>query len=882
MKRTTLGTPFTAAAWTVQKRRAVAWFAAVAAGVWIAHAASLRAGLGLLGAAAVLGILWMLRRRPDGQWGLVFLVTIASLASLATAHRLEEYARWEVRYPRGDRRTLRAQVVDVLPYGGDRIALLARDLEVRPAPGAGPLWVRIVAPADDVLGLLDRLPPGEDGTVRWPVRVYPFSPRGNPGEFDARMWAMRHGYLATVYPEAPPGDADDSSPEGFPDPYDPCTLSEAVGRIYRELGLSSRLRETAWRWRCRLTRGKESDAAAVAVAMLLGQKDLLGTELQEAFSRSGLGHLLAVSGLHVGFLLTLVFPLVRRTTGLSRRPGPGGPNPKEVAGYFLLCAVVFGFVGLTGAPPSAVRAGVTAAAGLGAATLRRPLDGWQTLGVAGSALLLAQPLFLFDLGFQMSFLAVAGILVAVSLRRPGSVREERASLSTPFPAARPLGRVVRLAVDSLAITLGAQVAVAPVVAYAFSSFSWVSPFVNLVGVPVGGAAVALLAAGVVAGEVWPWLGDRTIALGHFLLEALIWLARAVAPWGAVEVAMPSAAAVVGWYGLWFGGALYVRSVCRPSAPWMIRLSKGTATAGAVLLAVSLIVPAVKGMLGVAEVWVLDVGQGDSVVIRSGWGQAVIVDGGGVPGAAVTGGFDVGERRVVPALKKLGVRRLQAVINTHPHEDHAHGLRAVVASRRVDAVYASAADSAAAAYRVFIAEANRKGLDVQRLAVGQTLWLEPELGLTVLAGGDMAEWVGSDRPGRPSLNDRSVALLLRHPKGTMLLLGDLEERGQRRVLSRARERPELSVSDVDILLVPHHGDAATVASGLLDVTRPKAAIISVGPNGYGHPSQALLDELASRGIRWWRTDRHGAVRIEFWPWGVRVTGLRGGPEKGGKP
>ena len=476
----------------------------------------------------------------------------------------------------------------------------------------------------------------------------------------------------------------------------------------------------------------------------------------------------------------------------------------------------------------------------------------------------------------MSFLAVGGILAALSVRAKGQQDAMRRPRS---PVTR---RAARFVGNSLTVTFGAQIATAPIVAFAFSSFSWVSPVVNLAAVPLGGAAVGLLATGVVLGELWLPLGDMVIGLGHTLLEILIALARAVPPWGALEVAMPTAAATAGWYGVWFGGALYLRAVRRPASPWMIRTGRAMAGAGVLLLATSMSVPVVKGILGVAEVWVLDVGQGDAVLVRSGWGRAVLIDGGGVPGAAATGGYDVGERRVVPTLQKLGVRRLDAVINTHPHEDHVHGLAAVISMRRVDAVYASEAQSNGAAYRAFLEAAESKGLKVSRLIVGEMLRLEPGLTLTVLAGGDLDEWRRVDDDRRlPSLNDRSIALLLQHPRGRMLFLGDLEERGQLRLIAQSSRRAELSVGEIDVLLLPHHGDRATTATGLLDVTDPKVAIVSVGPNRYGHPSMALLREMVSRGIRVLRTDRNGAVRVQFWPWGTRVIGLRTAPPSGGE-
>jgi len=858
------------APWWLYRRRALGVWAAVALGAWVGVVWPAAPWLPLAVGGAVALVVG--RRGPKRVWGALFLVSIALAVAAFSAVRVGEYQRWEAHYPRGERRVLRGRVADVLPHSGSRLALLVEEEGVSsPGLGAGRLWVRLVADPAQLLALLEEKPPGPGGTIAWPVRLYPFSPRGNPGEFDARLWAMRRGYLATAYLDEPGRDGDQALTQG--ELYDQCPLVAAALHIYDVLGIQNPLRRAAWRWRCLLTRGREDDTAAVAIAILLGQKDLIGADLQHAFSRSGLGHLLAVSGLHVGFILALVLPVVQAIAGGARTTHSPGASARRVLGILALAGVVLGYVALTGAPASASRAGLMAIVAACGTAFDRRADPWQTLGVVGSCLLLYQPLFLFDLGFQMSFLAVAGILAALSAV---DLAHNTAERHKP-----PLWeRINRAAKTGLVVTLGAQIATAPAVAFAFSSLSWVAPVVNLAGVPLGAVAVPVLAVGAILADIGIPLGHWAIDAGHWLLSLLIGLARALPPWAELEVPMPSPLGAAAWLALWFGAAIMIRALRRPAAPAMLRLGRAMLIAGALLGVVSLSVPVVKGLLGVAEVWVLDVGQGDAILVRSGWGRSVLIDGGGVPGAAATGGYDVGERRLVPALKRMGVRRLAAVINTHPHEDHVHGLAAVIAQRRVEAVYASAVEGSGAAYRAFLRAARAKGLEVQRLSVGEQLQLEPGLTLTVLASGDLSEWEAFERPTPlPSVNDRSVALLLEHPGGRTLFLGDLEARGQRRLMAQGGRFKELSIADVDVLLVPHHGDRVTRGTGLLDVVRPKIALISVGPNRYGHPSAEVLEALAGLGARIARTDRHGAILVQFWPWGVRVATVR---RSGGAP
>lgn len=862
--------------WWLYRRKAVGWFAAAALGAWAGAAAPFPMGF-MVAAAGALVALGVCRRATGAVWGALLFVTLALVVSYLSASRVAEFERWEAHYPRGERRVLRGRVADVLPHSGGRLALIVEDQSVSSSLlGTGRLWVRLVADASDVFAALNEAPPDAGGAIHWPVRVYPFTPRGNPGEFDSRLWAMRRGYLATAYLDRPRGGIAGKSGEPSPTGRDPsadlCALSEAAQQLYEAFGIRNRLRQVAWRWRCHLVRGRTGDTAAVAAAMLLGQKDLIEADLQQAFSRSGLGHLLAVSGLHVGFIVLLVLPLAKVISGPPQTGEGARVAARQWLGSTVVSGAVLGFVFLTGAPASAARAGLMAILRAGGAALKRRSDPWQLLAVAGTCLLVVQPLFLFDLGFQMSFLAVSGILAAVEAAAP-SQRESTLGLGVGE-------RVRRALTGSLAVTLGAQIATAPVTAFAFSSISWISPVINLIGVPLGALAVPVLATGVILADIGPALGHRIIDLGHWVLGLLVSLARAVPSWAELEVPMPSPAAGLGWLGMWYGAAIVIRALRRPAAPAMLRVGRKLLLAGAVLCAGALCLPVAKGLLGVTEVWVLDVGQGDAVLVRSGWGRSVMIDGGGVPGAAATGGYDVGERRVVPTLKRLGVRGLAAVISTHPHEDHVHGLAAVISQRRVDGVYASAAKANGAAYRAFLQAAAAKNLEVKRLNVGDRFHLEPGLTLTVLASGDLSEWEGFSRPRRePSINDRSIVLLLEHPTGRALFLGDLETQGQARVMAQGEQVETLSIADVDVLLIPHHGDRVTAATGLLDVTRPKLALISVGPNRYGHPSPELLEALAARSIRVARTDQNGAVVVQFWPWGMRVATVRrprGGP------
>jgi len=527
---------------------------------------------------------------------------------------------------------------------------------------------------------------------------------------------------------------------------------------------------------------------------------------------AGVTHVLCVSGLHVGFVLAGVF-LIAGPLGVPRR-------------FYLLIVVpvLIFYAVMTGLGPAVFRAGVMAVLVLAAALLGRERDWPTALALAAGVLLLFNPLYIHELGFQLSFAATWGILYLGPLL--GELLRVR--LSLPHWLTIPLQ-----------VTIAAQLATMPLLIYHFNLISFIAPLANLLLVPLVGVIMLAGFTGCVTGllflPVAELINAGTGALIDFFL-ALAGLLKSI-PGGAAYVATPPWLAVP----LWFAGLVLVAETVRGryKLPGINRGKTGPVVAG-VLLMLVLFWPW-HGTGGRMQVHFVDVGQGDSILVRFPGGKTMLVDTGGRPGepdeARVTG-----DAVVVPYLHHLGINRLNALVITHPHEDHAGGVPAVLEKLKVDAMVITDAPG----YDDIIALAGNSRVPVYRAGAGQALRLDERVDVLVLAPGRGGAVDGL------SANDGSLVLRLDYRDSSFLLTGDIEEHAQRLLLAGGADLQS------DVFKVPHHGSRFYEPRFYNEVA-PDFAVIQVGENNrFGHPAADAVEALMSSNARVLRTDRDGAV------------------------
>jgi competence protein ComEC len=569
-----------------------------------------------------------------------------------------------------------------------------------------------------------------------------------------------------------------------------------------------------------LERGTGEASASLLRGFVLGQDDRIALDTVEAFRRSGLAHLLAVSGTNV-MLLSILAVTALALLGVPLRTR-------------LLCvlALIAVYVPVAGAGPSIQRAGVMGAAGVIAILASRPRSRGYALLLAAAATLALNPRACGEVGWQLSFAAVAGILLWT-----GQLRE---LLQRPEPERRsPLRRAVA---EGAALTIAATLATAPLMAHHFDAFSITSLPANLLALPavapVMWLGMATGAAGQVPGAPVEPISALGGAVAAYIGQVAEWMATP--RWALLELELASPAAVAATYALlWVALTIALRWARRRRSLRPRRARLGLALASALVFVALLTPGAVESLTGGREggapergelvVSVLDVGQGDAVLLDPGDGAPVLVDA-GPPGAGVA-----------TQLRQRGVDRLGALVITHPDADHAGGAAHVLATVRTGLLAQANVD------RALLLAARASGARPAQLAAGQRL-RSGSLRLDVvwppsrLLGLDWAR----DEPNR-----LSIVLLARFRGFRMLLTGDAEA-----------EVTPLDPGPIDVLKVAHHGSEDRGLGALLARTNPELGVISAGEeNPFGHPAPATLAALAEHDVAILRTDTAGELRIE---------------------
>ncbi len=556
----------------------------------------------------------------------------------------------------------------------------------------------------------------------------------------------------------------------------------------------------------------ERNVRGPLAALLLGRTSELDRGMVARYRRGGLYHLLVVSGLHVALAAGLVFWCLR-AAGVRGKARDGA-----------LLAGIVGIVLVGGANPPAVRAGLVFGVFLVARLIERPIRGAQAAGLSALILFLAAPRQVFSIGCVLTFAAVSGI----------------ALFSAPIRSRLPARPEWLFA--GFATAFAAEIATAPVLLWRYNLLAAGAWLTAPLSIPLAGGMIALGAAllGFFSLGLFPAPLVALFSAGSRLLE---WLAERAAGVAFLRPTPPLPAVLA-------VGALILGTALAPQ-----RLRAWSFGLAAVLFLFLALRPGPAGPARGFSLEALDVGQGDALLLR--WERhALLVDGGGPFDLDAR---DFGRTRLVPKLLDRAVTRLDAVILTHPHPDHALGLFAVLDDLPVGRLWRSAGEDEGGLYADLEAIAGRRGVPVSVLEAGAISLSGARL--TVLQS-------GGPRRKRDSVNNQSIVALFERDGRRALLTGDAGAEAEKDLLNSGALFP------ADVLKVGHHGSRGSTTPAFLDAVCPRLALLSCGrENRFGHPAPETLATLAARRIPVYRTDLASDVRVDLLPRATRLR-LRG--------
>lgn len=640
--------------------------------------------------------------------------------------------------------------------------------------------------------------------IRFVARLREPENFGNPGEYDYKGRLIREGVFVTAHVSKP----------GL-------IVKTEDGRagIMRTLGIE------AARDGIRKFIEENATNSGALNALIIGETAGLDSSLREVFAITSTAHILAISGLHVGIVgaafYWLILFLFKRSQRLML-----ACNVRKAA-LFATVVPVLAYGMLAGFPVSATRAILMACVFAITFMMNRGKDYWNTLALSGLVILAIDPRALWEISFQLSFAAVAGIIYIQP--RLGEVFGATAYKAEDEGRVRRFLRTRILAAGL--VTIAASVATSPIIAYHFHRASLTGVAANLIVIPLTSVIVPLLLAAATSTLVWGGLAKVILFCADGIFSGVAAVVRVFAglPYSSVWVTTPTPLELALYCGL------IVSAVSMKKARAFVFLTPAIALA----------------LIGDWGYWnyyaretselkvtYISVGQGDSALVEFGQGTTMLIDGGGF----YNSGFDTGERIVGPLLWQKKISSLDYMVLSHPQRDHMAGLSFIAGAFKPKEFWwnGDASDNGIGRLGEILA------------AAGTVIKTSEDLVAKQMIDGATVEVLHPLAAGFDG-NDASLVVRISYGSVSYLFTGDIGEAGE---TALERHGP-----GADVLKVAHHGSRSSTSDGFLRMVKPSVAVISAGrANPFGFPHEQTLDRLTQAGVKVFRTDLDGAVTV----------------------
>ena len=572
-------------------------------------------------------------------------------------------------------------------------------------------------------------------------------------------------------------------------------------------------------------------SAKIAVAFLTGDTGLLSDDERQLFSDASLSHVLAISGMHVSYVILMLSFLLKK---FDNRKGK----------YFCILFLIF-FSNLTGCSPSIVRAGVMYGLVIVSKLIYRKSDSLNNVAISCLIILIYNPYNILNLGFQLSFLGTLGIilfepklkhkydLVKNSVNKMW-INSEKIS----YKGNKLLSKTVDKIVDILCISISANLLIMPILLYNYNNISFVFLISNMLVTPILGIMMLFGYTTVIVSMFSIKIAKIASLFANLCIIIFIKISEFCINIPCVRflIVTPNLSFIIFYYIIVF----YFFYFYNKNHKKILKKSL------VIIIVLAIIFVLIANLNHGLKLYFVDVGQGDCSLIITEGNKRIIIDGGG----SDSDEYDIGESVLVPYLLDRKIITIDYMIFSHFDSDHCKGLFTVMEKLNVKNAIINKQGEMSDNYKYFIKLAKSKGINVIVVKAGDCLRIDKHTTIDFL-------WPNDNLISSNILNNNSIVCKLKYKNTSILFTGDIEKIAEEELVKKYNNN-ELNAN---ILKVAHHGSKTSSTVDFVDLVKPKIALIGVGANNkFGHPNGDVLERLKSAGAYIYRTDRCGEINV----------------------